>query len=178
VYEVHTSIANIGFANIHDRLVDRNFPRRRLLGQQENNCQISWAGWLGAAKLADRHNRFFSKREVLTGPELNRFDLLRTIDTVVSIEGIVEGAHATFLRLLRPPRRGVKAAKNSFILTFPAAMPPAISLASSRWKATVGLTRAGGMVVVKFGKTAVGSRFISERIYHRLGNPAIHRRLS
>ena len=90
---------NIVFADIDDRLVHRDFPGRRVLGHHENGRQVSWAGWLSAAKLADRHNRFFSEREALAGPELNRCDPLRTIDTAVSTEGIVEGAHATFLRL-------------------------------------------------------------------------------
>jgi hypothetical protein len=49
----------------------------------------------------------------LTGPELNRGPL-RAINTPVSIKGIDEGAHATVLYLLRPLRRGVKAAKNSW----------------------------------------------------------------
>jgi hypothetical protein len=99
--------------------VDGNFSRRRVLGHQQNHCQVSWAGRLGAAKLADRQSRFFSKREGLTGPELDRFGRLGTIDTPVSTEGIVEGVHATFLRLSRPPRRGVKTAKNSLYPDLP-----------------------------------------------------------
>jgi hypothetical protein len=106
--QVRPGIDNIVFADIHDRLVDGNFPRRRLLGHHENCCQVSWAGWLGAAKLADRHSRFFGQREGLTGPEFNRRDPLGMIGTPVSTEGIaeregiIEGVHATFLRLLRP----------------------------------------------------------------------------
>jgi hypothetical protein len=107
VQELQTSIANIGFINIRHRLVDGNLPRRRPLGHQENYRHLSWAGWLGATELADRQSRVFRKREGLMGPELDRCDLLRTIDTCVSIERIVEGAHVIFLRLLRPPRRGV-----------------------------------------------------------------------
>jgi hypothetical protein len=91
---------NIVFADIDDRLVHGDFPGRRVLGHHENGRQVSWAGWLGAAKLADRHSRFFSKREELTGPELDRRDLLGMIDIPAPIEGIVEGVHATLLRLL------------------------------------------------------------------------------
>src|ERR1700742_458035 len=89
----------------------RNFPRRHPLGHHENRCQISWAGWLSAAKLADRHSRFFTKREDLAGPEFDRGDPLGMIRIPLSTEGIaegegiVEGTHATFLRSLRPFRR-------------------------------------------------------------------------
>ena len=95
--------------------MDGHFPRRRVLGHHKNHGLSIWAARLSAGEFADRHSRFFSKREVLTGPELNRRDPLRTVNTPVSIKGIDEGAHATVLNLLRPLRRGVKAAKNSLI---------------------------------------------------------------
>ena len=100
--QVRPGIDNIVFADIHDRLVDGNFPRRRLLGHHENCCQVSWAGWFGTAKLADGYSRFFAQREGLTGPEFNLCDPLSMTGAPVSIEGIVEGVHATFLRLRRP----------------------------------------------------------------------------
>jgi hypothetical protein len=147
---VRTSISNIGLVDIRNRLVNGNLSRWRLLRHQENDRHVSRAGRLGATKLSDRHDRIFREREDLTGPELDRFDLLRMVGTSLSTERIVEGTHANFLRLLRPPRRLIKEAKNVLIVTFQQHL-------ASRRKAIVSPRRAGGMVVVKFAKSCRGS---------------------
>ena len=79
--QVQTRIENIEFTDIRDGLVDGYFVRRPFLGHHHNRCMLIWASWLAAGKFADRHDQFFSKREGLTGPELDRRGPIGKADT-------------------------------------------------------------------------------------------------